>query len=80
MRISSKPGHPDFNEQAALGRYTVNLDGVPVKHPYFADDEAGEVAIFVTDAHGRFVLTEHRDGVVTDVLRGKVEIVDQWAG
>lgn len=79
MRISSAPGHPDYSDHAALGRYYVTLNGVPMPNAYFADDEAGELRAFAL-RDGRPVWDAEHDRPAVEVLRGKVEIIDQWAG
>jgi uncharacterized protein (DUF39 family) len=57
----------------------VLLNGVEVSHCVMADDERGEVACLVTDAHGR-LMDDGTGYLKQDIRRGTVIITFKDAG
>jgi len=70
MRISAHEDSPDFNMMYAYA--TVTLDGVAIRGVIDADEEAGELTVYLFGEDGR-VLVEG-DEAVTGTVHGLVKI------
>jgi hypothetical protein len=79
MRISVEKrtrGHAAWQRTVDAGeRVTVLLDSVVQMHCLMADDKAGEVKRFVTDARGQIVEDEKTGDALTEVVSGAVSII-----
>lgn len=54
------------------------LDGVEVDSCFTADEELGEVHCYIKGPDNRFILNASRTEILTEVKRGKVEIILSW--
>jgi hypothetical protein len=75
MRVSIRKHDPGYRADACTGRYSVLLDGEPVKGGVTADEELGMVERLIYDANGKPVINNINDGVVTEIVRGDVVIL-----
>lgn len=71
MRISVEMfSDPNFKHR--IGRYTVNLDGKPVRNCIVADEEKGEIIRYVEP-----LCADHLGELIRETVRGKVEITEK---
>lgn len=76
MRISTTADDRAYNPDARSIVRDVLLDGVAIQDCLTADEEAGEVIVFVREADGRRLkFTEGGDEILTEVRHGRVQIV-----
>lgn len=73
MRLSARRDDPDFRPESLVAK--VLLDGVEIKHVVVADEDKGEVEVLSRDEDGEFIVNRFHNRVVTEIRRGKVEIV-----
>lgn len=76
MRVSTDPKDPGFVGRESAAIYRVFLDGEELFKVLSADDEAGEVVVYVMNPDGRMAMNPTRPGrAMTEVRRGRVLIV-----
>lgn len=73
MRLSADRGDPSFGPD--YHRAEVFLDGVKLDCCITADEEAGEVLVYRTDANGDPVIAANGGRGETEIRRGVVKIV-----
>ena len=78
MRVSvdrsDRVGFAAFREARRRGKVEIYLDGLPMTRVIAADDVLGFVRVHCTDADGRVVLNDAKDGTRQLVLYGTVRI------
>lgn len=73
MRVSVDKADPGYRVDAY--QFQAFLDGQEIStRCVTADEDVGEVVVFVLDEQGNLQVNEQRDAVVKETLRGKVEI------
>jgi hypothetical protein len=75
VRVSCDTSDPGYINFCGYGAHEVLLNGSVVREAITADDDRGEVIRWARDEHGEFVFNDARDELLTELLRGKVEIV-----
>ena len=71
MRVSTRSSDPGYT--ADYFRYKVLLDGILLSNYIFADEEAGEALIFLSDAAGDVILDGNKTPI-EQLRRGLVRI------
>jgi len=73
MRKSVKKNDKGYDPYAGM-HYEVWLNGLKVDDCFTADEESGEVWIYVKDNEGWFIIDLEKNEVKSKCLKGKVEI------
>jgi hypothetical protein len=75
MRISANSEDSCYSPET-VNKVKVFLDGVDrTKGCVLADDELGEIEIYIKDEAGNFVVDETNNRVMRETLKGKVKII-----
>lgn len=75
MRVSCNKSDPGYVNFRGYGAHEVLLNGSVVSEAITADDDRGEVIRLARDEYGEFIFNDARDDLLTELVRGKVEIV-----
>lgn len=75
MRVSVDKDDAGFVKDSY--NYQIIFDGEEIFNCITADDDAGECLVHVTDDDGRLVLDDLHQSIKTEVIAGKVEIIDR---
>lgn len=79
MRVSCDTTDPGYSNFRGYGAHEVLLNGSIVFEAITADDERGEVIRWARDEYGEFIFDRANKVLVTELVRGKVEIVTACA-